>query len=71
VEYPPGWTCELVIVRLELYLLDRLSLSEALTVAEHIEACAGCAHRLVLLRVGSGEPAFTPPGEWPAGGRRG
>ena len=49
MEYPPGWTCELVIVRLELYLLDRLSLSEALTVAEHIEACAGCAHRLVLL----------------------
>lgn len=48
MEYPPGWTCELILVRLELYLLGTLPRVEALAVAEHVEACPGCAHRLAL-----------------------
>jgi hypothetical protein len=48
VEHPPGWPCELILVRLELYLLGTLSRIEALAVAEHVETCHGCAHRLVL-----------------------
>jgi hypothetical protein len=48
VEYPSGWTCELTVVRLELYLGDTLSRNESLAIAEHLEACAGCAQRLVL-----------------------
>ena len=48
MEYPPGWTCELILVRLELYLLGTLPQIEALAMAEHVEACHGCAHRLAL-----------------------
>jgi len=48
VEYPLGWPCELILVRLELYLLGTLPRIEALAVAEHVEACHDCAHRLVL-----------------------
>ena len=48
VEYPSGWTCELIIVKLELYLRDTLSREESLAMAEHLEACAWCAQRLVL-----------------------
>jgi anti-sigma factor RsiW len=51
VEYPSGWTCELIVVKLELYLRDTLSRDESLAVAEHLEACAGCAHHLVLRSV--------------------
>lgn len=49
VEYPPGWTCERIALKLEFYLLSRLPQGEALAVAEHVEACTGCAHWLVLL----------------------
>jgi anti-sigma factor RsiW len=49
VEYPSGWTCERITLKLEFYLLSRLPQGEALAVAEHVEACTGCAHRLVLL----------------------
>jgi anti-sigma factor RsiW len=48
VEYPTGWTCEVTVVKLELYLLGTLTLAEALAVAEHVEACANCAQCLVL-----------------------
>jgi hypothetical protein len=48
MEFPSGWTCEVVVVKLELYLLDTLSRGEALAVAEHLEACPGCAQILVL-----------------------
>jgi hypothetical protein len=50
-EYPPGWTCEVTLVRLERYTLMTLPWGEALAVAEHIEACVGCAERLTLLGV--------------------
>lgn len=49
MEYPKGWTCEVILLRLERYLVATLPLGEALAVAEHIEACAICAQRLVLL----------------------
>jgi anti-sigma factor RsiW len=47
-EYPAGWTCELVLVRLERYRTGTLPLLEALALAEHLEACMECAQRLVL-----------------------
>ena len=57
MEYPHGWTCELVVVKLELYLLGSLPLDDALAVAEHVEACAECAHDLVLRRLTVRRPA--------------
>ena len=51
MNYPNGWTCERTGLELENYLLSRIVLTEALAVAEHLEACEGCAHRLVLHRV--------------------
>ena len=51
VEYPSGWTCELTVVKFELYLRDTLSRSESLAVAEHLEACVECAQHLVLWSV--------------------
>ena len=48
MEYPSGWTCEVTVVKLELYLSYTLSRDESLAIAEHLEACAGCAQRLVL-----------------------
>lgn len=53
VEYPSGWTCERIALKLELYLLSRLPHGEALAVAEHVEACAWCAQRLMLLEAPS------------------
>ena len=50
-DYPAGWTCERIARSFENYLLDRLQRIEALAVAEHLEACPGCAHGLVLYRV--------------------
>jgi anti-sigma factor RsiW len=55
MEYPPGWTCEIVTLRLEYYLLDTLPRLEALAIAEHLEACERCPHRLALLRPAAGE----------------
>ena len=51
VEYPPGWSCEQVTIRLEHYLVGTLPRGEALLIADHIEACAWCVHALVLLRL--------------------
>ena len=51
VDYPSGWTCERTALRFEHYLLGTLLLSETLAVAEHLEACDGCAQRLVLFRL--------------------
>lgn len=48
-DYPPGWTCELVTLRIERYILRSLPRVEALAVAEHLEACGWCAQRLMLL----------------------
>jgi hypothetical protein len=57
MEYPAGWTCERTALQLEHYLLGTLVLVEALAVAEHIEACEGCAQRLVLVRLSVIEPS--------------
>jgi hypothetical protein len=55
MEYPPGWTCEVVVLRLEYYFLETIPRVEALAIAEHIEACEPCAHRMVWLRPTYGE----------------
>ena len=52
-EYPAGWTCELVLVRIERYRASTLARAEALALAEHFEACVGCAQRLVLMVAGT------------------
>jgi hypothetical protein len=57
MEYPSGWTCEKIVVQIEYYLVSRLDLADALAVAEHLEACPGCAHQLVLLRMPPGRRA--------------
>jgi hypothetical protein len=62
VEYPPGWTCELIELRLAYYVSSTLPLGEALAVAEHVEACTCCAQRLVLCRPTSGEAGGTRGG---------
>ena len=51
MQYPAGWTCEHTILQFEAYLLNSLPLSDSLAAAEHLEACVGCAQRLVLYRV--------------------
>ena len=51
LDYPKGWTCERTATEFEHYLLQTLRLLDALAVAEHLEACVGCAQRLVLYRV--------------------
>jgi anti-sigma factor RsiW len=50
-DYPAGWTCELVVVRLERYLVSALPHKETLAVAEHIEACVACAGRVAMLHL--------------------
>jgi anti-sigma factor RsiW len=50
VVYPKEWTCERTTRQLEQYLRGTLVLQELLAVAEHIEACPGCAQRLVIYR---------------------
>jgi hypothetical protein len=52
-EFPVGWTCQLVLVRLEQYRASTLPRAEALALAEHLEACVGCAQRLVLIVQGT------------------
>jgi anti-sigma factor RsiW len=51
ISYPDGWTCERTTLQFGQYLLSTLPLEESLAVAEHLEACDGCAQRLVLYRV--------------------
>ena len=48
-EYPAGWTCELVLVRIARYRASTLSLAESLAMAEHLEACFECTQQLVLI----------------------
>ena len=50
MNYPDAVTCEVVIVRLQLYLVSAVPRGEALAMAEHFEACLECAHHLVLVR---------------------
>jgi hypothetical protein len=58
VDYPSGWTCERTALRFEQYLLGTLLLSESVAVAEHLEACDGCAQRVVLFRLTLAERAY-------------
>ncbi len=51
MEYPAGWSCERTTRELEHYLTSMLALRESLAIAEHLEACVGCAQRLVLYRL--------------------
>jgi anti-sigma factor ChrR (cupin superfamily) len=51
ITYPPGVTCELVVLRFEQYLVGALSWAEGYAVAEHLEACPECSQRLVLIRL--------------------
>jgi hypothetical protein len=51
VDYPAGWTCERTALRFETYLHSTLVLEEALAVAEHLEACPGCAQHLLRYRL--------------------
>ena len=50
MDYPAGWTCERTAREFQAYLLSTLALLEALAVAEHLEACQGCAHSVVIYR---------------------
>ena len=38
MEYPSGWTCEMINRRLEFSLAGTLSCADTLAVAEHLEA---------------------------------
>jgi hypothetical protein len=49
IEYPVGWTCEVVLIRLERYRASTLPRVEALALAEHLEACVSCAQSLALV----------------------
>lgn len=49
--HPTGWSCERTVQQFERYVLSTVPRLEALAIAEHLEACDGCAHRLVLFRV--------------------
>jgi len=57
VDHPSGWTCERTVLQFEYYLLSTLPLVEALAVAEHVEACPGCAQLLVLYRARPARPS--------------
>jgi anti-sigma factor RsiW len=54
-EYPAGYTCEVVALRLDRYVAGTLSRTDALSVAEHLEACAWCVERLALLHVSASD----------------
>jgi len=54
MEHPPGWTCEKTVVQFEYYFVSRLKLADALAIAEHLEACPGCAQELILFRLTPG-----------------
>jgi hypothetical protein len=49
MEYPTGWTCEVVVLRLERYRMGALPLGDSLAIAEHLEACLVCYQRLMLV----------------------
>jgi predicted anti-sigma-YlaC factor YlaD len=53
-EYPAGYTCEVIALRLDRYIAGTLARLDAIAVAEHLEACAWCMERLMLLSVGIG-----------------
>ena len=50
MDYPSGWTCERTTRQFESYLLSTLALLDSLAVAEHLEACEGCAQTILIYR---------------------
>lgn len=46
MEYPAQWTCDVIVLRLQAYVLRTLPRGEALAMSEHFEACDLCAQRL-------------------------
>jgi hypothetical protein len=48
MEYPQGWTCEVVVFRLESYVRYTLPQGDALALAEHLEACLSCVQLLAV-----------------------
>lgn len=58
VIYPKEWPCERTAAQFEPYLLGTLVLEETLAVAEHIEACPGCAQRLLVVRTVIVDPDY-------------
>jgi hypothetical protein len=51
MEFPAGWTCERTARQFENYLRSILELVDCLAVAEHLEACSGCAQSIVMYRL--------------------
>lgn len=49
MEYPRQWTCEVIELRIEAYLLRTLPRRDALAFAEHLEACPRCAEWVMLI----------------------
>ena len=60
MQYPHGWTCEVVLLRLEQYVRLTLPRDSALALAEHLEACPGCAARLMTPELASARPPVRP-----------
>ena len=54
-EYPAGYTCDVIALRLDRYVMGTLARADALAVAEHLEACAWCEERFALLRQAGGK----------------
>jgi hypothetical protein len=57
MDYPAGWTCAHTGLSFDRYLRNTLVLVDALAVAEHLEACEGCAHQIILYSVTITTPA--------------
>lgn len=57
MDFPASWTCERTVLHFERYLKSTIALGDSLAVAEHLEACVGCAQRLMLYRVTLGRPS--------------
>jgi anti-sigma factor RsiW len=54
-EYPSGYTCGVTLLRLDRYVAGSLPRADMLAVAEHLEACAYCLERLMVLRLNTAE----------------
>ena len=65
MEYPRQWTCQVIELRIEAYLLRTLPRRDALAFAAHLEACPRCSEWVMLFV----EIGITPGGvALPTGG---
>jgi len=71
--YPLGWECTAVSLRLERYLSGDLPRAELLAVAAHLEVCELCLERVMAYRVAvvvaSASVHATPKSNGQRGGR--